>query len=243
MHSRHLLCQVLLTSPEILLATWFGLTVHCGAAADLDLSRATVVVRSETAPAGEETAASVLVEEVSKRTGLAWPISSVWPKENPVIVIFSGDVSGWPRSMPTPEGRNLPEHCPEGFRLLVEDVGNHRAVVWIKSADSRGALFGVGQFLRSLNWARNSASLQTGLQIATSPVQPIRGHQLGYRETANSYDGWDEKQFDQYIRELALFGANSIEGIPFQDERKSPQMKVPRAGSIGTGRPTELPLG
>src|SRR5207249_6878415 len=51
---------------------------------------------------------------------------------------------------------------------------------------------------------------------------------LGYRNTANSYDGWDEKQFEQYIRELALFGANSIEGIPFQGGRRSPHMPVPR---------------
>ena len=228
MHSPRLLRQIVLTSPEILLATWFGLPLHSSAAA-LDLSRATVVIPSGTLPSTEQTAARVLVEEVSKRTGLAWPISSVWPKENPIIVIFSGDVSGWPKTMPTREGRDLAEHRPEGFRLLVEEDGKQRAVVWIKSADSRGALFGVGQFLRSLTWARNSASLPTGLQIATSPAQPIRGHQLGYRETANSYDGWDDKQFDQYIRELALFGANSIEGIPFQDEMKSPHMRLPRA--------------
>jgi hypothetical protein len=90
-------------------------------------------------------------------------------------------------------------------------------------------LFGVGQFLRSLEWNSGSARLPATLDLATAPVQPIRGHQLGYRDTANSYDGWDEKQFEQYIRELALFGANSIEGIPFHDDRPSPHMPLPRA--------------
>src|SRR5437868_2567005 len=90
------------------------------------------------------------------------------------------------------------------------DLDLSKATVGIHGADSRGALFGVGQFLRSLHWTRYSASISAGLDIATSPTQPIRGHQLGYRNTANSYDGWDEKQFEQYIRELALFGANSI---------------------------------
>ena len=45
---------------------------------------------------------------------------------------------------------------------------------------------------------------------------------------ANSYDAWTPAQFEQYIRELTFFGANSIEGIPFQDDRKTPVMKFPR---------------
>jgi hypothetical protein len=130
--------------------------------------------------------------------------------------------------MPRREGTNLPEQRPEGFRLLVQRGGSTNGLVWISGADSRGTLFGVGQFLRSLEWGKSSAWFRNELDIATSPDQPIRGHQLGYRENANSYDGWDDKQFEQYIRELALFGANSVEGIPFQDERKSPHMLLPR---------------
>src|SRR5262249_38681328 len=103
------------------------------------------------------------------------------------------------------------------------------AVVWIHGTDSRGVLFGVGQFLRSLEWANGAARIPIGLDLATAPPLPIRGHQLGDRHTANSSDGWDAKQFEQYVRELALFGANSIEGLPFQDERPSPHMPLPRA--------------
>jgi hypothetical protein len=55
--------------------------------------------------------------------------------------------------------------------------------------------------------------------LSSSTDTPIRGHQLGYRATANSYDAWSPEQFDRYIRELALFGSNSVEGIPFQDTR------------------------
>ncbi len=171
----------------------------------------------------------MLVEEVKKRTGLNWPITTEWPQRGVVIAISSGaGDTGRRKSPPRRDGANLPELRPEGFRLIVEGQATQPTVVWIHGADSRGALFGVGQFLRSLNWAKGSASLPPNLDIATAPVQPIRGHQLGYRATANSYDGWDDKQFEQYIRELALFGANSIEGIPFQDERKSPHMPLPR---------------
>ena len=53
-----------------------------------------------------------------------------------------------------------------------------------------------------------------GINVTTAPKIALRGHQLGYRPKTNSYDAWDIAQWDQYIRELALFGANSIELIP-----------------------------
>ena len=112
---------------------------------------------------------------------------------------------------------------------LTLDGETRTPIVWIHGADARGSLFGVGQLLRSMNWAKDSVRLPAGLDIVTAPARPIRGHQLGYRHTANSYDGWDDQQFEQYIRELALFGANSVEGIPFQDDRKSPHMPLSRA--------------
>ncbi|MCW3120091.1 MAG: hypothetical protein JWM28_4173 [Chitinophagaceae bacterium] len=63
--------------------------------------------------------------------------------------------------------------------------------------------------------------------LASSPDKSIRGHQLGYRNTANSYDGWTRLQFEQYIRDLVVFGTNSIESIPIFDETMSPHFKVP----------------
>ena len=69
---------------------------------------------------------------------------------------------------------------------------------------------------------RAISGLSAPVDIATAPAYPIRGHQLGYRAQANSYDAWDAAQFEQYIRELTFFGANSIEGIPFQDYAAHP---------------------
>ena len=214
----------------LLLASGLGLPAAGRAALPpLDLSQATVVIRSGPLPPAEQTAARVLVEEVKKRTGMNWPVSTGWPERGAVIAISSGaGAPGWPQARPRPTGGDLAELRPEGFRLVLEAQGTPPRVVWIQGADARGALFGVGELLRKLEWAKGKASLPAGLDVATAPVHPIRGHQLGYRHTANSYDGWDDQQFEQYIRELALFGANSIEGIPFQDERKSPHMPIPR---------------
>ena len=219
-----------LTAAVVFLMTSLCLLTNSHAATDLDLTKATVVIRSGPLAPAEQTAARVLVEEVKMRTGLKWPISTVWPKRGVVIAISSGaGDTDWTKTMPRHPGQDSPELRPEGFRLAVEGAGTRSATVWVSGADSRGALFGVGQLLRSLNWAKGSASIPASFDIATAPAQPIRGHQLGYRHTANSYDGWDDQQFEQYIRELALFGANSVEGIPFQDTRESPHMPLPRA--------------
>ena len=133
----------------------------------------------------------------------------------------------WGRTIPAREGTDLPEAKPEGYRLLADEN-----VVWVIGADARGALYGVGALLRNLIWAKGKAAVAATLDIATAPAYPIRGHQLGYRNAANSWDSWTPEQYDQYIRELTFFGVNSIENIPFQDDRVTPLMKLPRREMI-----------
>ena len=57
----------------------------------------------------------------------------------------------------------------------------------------------------------------------------LRGHQLGYRPKTNSYDGWDVPMWEQYIRDLAVFGTNAIELIPprSDDDADSPHFPLP----------------
>ena len=101
-------------------------------------------------------------------------------------------------------------------------------MVQIIGGDARGVLYGVGKLLRIMEMAKGTATLDARASLASSPAYPIRGHQLGYRNRANSWDAWDERQFEQYIRELALFGSNCVENIPFEDDSVSPHMRVPR---------------
>jgi len=184
-----------------------------------------VVTRPGDLPCAEQSAATVLIEEVEKRTGIRLHQSTSWPAGKVVIAITSRtNVPGWGRELPQRAGEGLPETRAEGYRIQVEDG----KTVWVIGADARGTLFGAGQLLRRLDWARGKLTLPSSLDLAIAPAYPIRGHQLGYRATANSYDAWDVAQFDQYIRELTFFGVNSIEGIPGHDNRPSPVMKVPR---------------
>ena len=82
--------------------------------------------------------------------------------------------------------------------------------VIIQAKTKRGALYGVGKLLRNMEIRTGEILVPSTIDIASSPRYEIRGHQLGYRPKTNSYDAWSVAQFDQYIRELAIFGANSI---------------------------------
>jgi hypothetical protein len=192
----------------------------------LDLSHAVIVIRPGDLPNAEKTAAEVLASEVARRSGLSLSRSTAWPADRPVIAVASSqNISAWGR-VPRPSSAAAPR--PEGFRICVEHAPGRPPVVWVLGADPRGALFGVGALLRRLTWTPGHLSIAPDLDWTTSPAYAIRGHQLGYRATANTYDGWDAAQFEQYIRELTFFGVNSIEGIPFQDDRATPVMKFPR---------------
>ncbi len=198
-----------------------------GAAAPaLDLTHAVLVTRPGELPQAEQTAAVVLVSEIARRCGLSLPRLTEWPERRAVIAVACGEqASVWKR---IPRQLSSTPLRPEGFRICVESAPCQPPVVWVLGADPRGTLFGVGALLRRLTWAPGRLSIAAELDWTSSPAYAIRGHQLGYRPMANSYDGWDAAQFEQYIRELTYFGVNSIEGIPFQDNRKTPVMKFPR---------------
>ncbi|MFV0400322.1 MAG: glycoside hydrolase family 20 zincin-like fold domain-containing protein [Oscillospiraceae bacterium] len=110
---------------------------------------------------------------------------------------------------------------PEGYRLTV--TGEEALV---EGADTRGLLYGAGKLLRGMRWGEGELFLPEG-SSQSAPESAIRGHQLGYRPKTNAYDAWSPEQYDQYIRELALFGANSIELMPphTDDEPTSRHMR------------------
>lgn len=191
-------------------------TTFARAEAALDLTHATIVTRGQFAPLPERTAVTVLVQEVQKRSGVAWTTGTHWPKSGWAIALTSGRRTQL-------HGKKIPRDAiirkAEGYGLFTDTSAPSQPVLWIVGADPRGALFGVGRFLREAECRPGSVCLSAPLDFTTSPQYPIRGHQLGYRATANSYDAWSPAQFEQYIRELTFFGTNSIEGIPFQDHR------------------------
>ena len=169
-----------------------------------------MVIRSGSLPPAEQTAAEVLTSEIAKRTGIRLPVSTTPPSVGAAITIT---------------GNGGAESRRDGYRLHVKEGAS--PVVSIQGADARGALYGVGQFLRRVEWGKGKLAIQAPLDISSAPVYAIRGHQLGYRTHSNTYDAWDTAQFEQQIRELSYFGVNAVEGIPLDDEAPTPVMKVP----------------
>jgi len=193
----------------------------------LDLTSASVLV-----PPGlsgpEAKAVQMLVEEVERRSGVRWPVAHAWPESGAVIRIAplstAAEVDGLPvlpEPVETPPG-------PEGYHLRSGPLGT-QSLVEILGSDSRGVLFGVGGLLRKLRMARGGVRLPAGLRISTAPRTPLRGHQLGYRPKTNSYDGWSLPMWEQYYRDLAVFGANAVELIPprSDDDADSPHFPLP----------------
>ena len=99
----------------------------------------------------------------------------------------------------------------------------------ISGNDARGVLFGIGRLLRELRITRGSIQLPDGFAETSAPRYPLRGHQLGYRPKSNTYDAWSVPVFEQYIRDLAVFGSNAVELIPprSDDAADSPHFPLP----------------
>ena len=185
--------------------------------------RSAVVVTSDRPTAREKKAVQVLVEEVQKRTLITLPVATGATAGRPSINIGRiGSLPGGAGSSPA----DLSKPGAEGFQLVATGSGA-AAEVTVAGADERGVLFGVGRLLRELRIDRGTRrSCRAGAAASsTAPATPLRGHQLGYRPKTNSYDAWDRRRmWEQYIRDLAVFGTNAIELIPprSDDDADSP---------------------
>jgi hypothetical protein len=184
---------------------WAGALLACFAASavGLDLSNAHLVLPSGLSKR-ESKAVEMLRDEVQKRTQIQLPIA---PSGADAVIAIS-------------RGRGP----AEGYSLQV--AGSRVSII---ANDERGMLFGIGRLLREMHMRPGRIAIAGDLNITTSPKYPLRGHQLGYRPKTNSYDGWSVPVWEQYIRDLAVFGTNAAELIPprSDDASDSPLFPLP----------------
>jgi len=199
-------------------------------AATIDL-RSAIIVTPANLSRQELKAVDLLVEEVQKRTMIRWPVAHKWPDES-IPVIALGPVSsleGFAGPL-APQLATLPgAKAKEGYHLQVFKEGRSAPAVIVAGNDARGVLFGAGRLLQELHMRRGTVTLADDLKISSAPKYPIRGHQLGYRPKTNSYDGWNLAIWEQYFRDLAVFGTNAVELIPprSDDAADSPHFPLP----------------
>lgn len=191
----------------------------------LDLKNA-VMVSPKSAGMPVRKASQMLREEIEKRTELRLPSTHALPPagQSSIIVGTTRQVQSIApeaasKLPPAPEG-------PDGFRIAV--AGDS---VIVAGNSGRAVVFGAGYLLRHMTMRRGKVlELDGGLNVSTAPKYPIRGHQLGYRPKVNAYDAFTVPMFEQYIRDLAVFGTNSIELIPprSDDADQSPHFPLPK---------------
>jgi hypothetical protein len=196
----------------------------------LDFTRA-VVVAPPNLSGPENKAIAMLIEEVEKRSQIRWQRVNAWPTdETPVIAIGQGFAlkpiaSGrWPKTV---NEKGVAAH--EGFSAWTDRVGSV-PIALIAGNDARGVLYGAGWLLRKMEMTKRKILMPDLLPISTAPQTPLRGHQLGYRPKTNSYDGWTLAMWEQYIRDLVVFGCNAVELIPprSDDAADSPHFPLPQ---------------
>ena len=103
----------------------------------------------------------------------------------------------------------------EGFRIRVIDNPDGSGRIVVLGKDERGEFYGMARLLRKAIVKKDSIEIPDELDsLSMTPQYPLRGHQLGYRDKNNTYGAWSKKEFEAYIEDLALFGANAIELLP-----------------------------
>lgn len=194
--------------------------------ASLDLTNAVIVPESSKGPLLQ--AARMLSEELAERSGVSIPVLGEAEAGRPRILL--GTVDALPDS-------SVPEKA-EAYTVSLDGDA-----VRLVGRDNRGALFAAGRLIRLAECRPGKITLDLDSPIATAPDVPYRAHQLAYRNTANTYDAWTVDTYEQYIRDLILFGCNGVELIPSLDPEEKDglvmtesmhSMNVKLSGLIGS---------
>ena len=233
-------CAVMNLATKLSLSLFLAISVSTSAAQDFTHAR---VIFSAHASATERSAIQILLEESERRTSIRWPATasavpfSISPGESYIVVALRGQISSllpspldkiWRTAALSPDSDKR-----EGFTIktVAADGSN---ILLIAGNDSRGLLFGIGYCLRKLEMSSVRAVLPRPIDITTAPQYSVRGIQIGYRFKNNTYDAWTLPMFEQHIRDLAVFGDNTIQLISPEsdDAATSPLYPAPALDTL-----------
>jgi hypothetical protein len=201
----------------------------------VSLSEAKIVVLSPKKTICNK-AAQMLRDEIEKRTRIGLDVVSEMPrKDKPAIVVATAKELS-KNLCALPAGLDAPQK-PDGYALWVDKKRRKAVTVCLAGHDDRGALYAAGRLLRVLDMSRDRVAIDGDTRLATAPKYSLRGHQFGYRPKTNSYDAWTIEMWEQYYREMVVFGMNALELIPprSDDADDSPHFPTPQMETTGGG--------
>lgn len=108
----------------------------------------------------------------------------------------------------------------EGCKIETTDSG-----ILLYASRLRGFIYAYSMILRKAEFKNSTIILPNNLNCCIEPDMKIRGHQLGYSDTSNTYDAWDKAMFKRYIRDMMFFGLNTVEAVFYPDEKVGPLMR------------------
>ncbi len=121
-----------------------------------------------------------------------------------------------------------PEICSEkanaNFIFVINDKFNKdnyeiacsNNAVTVYASGIRGFIYGIGMFLRKIVPVCGEPVLIEDISGVYIPDKAIRGHQIGYRTTPNTYDAWSYEDYRRYYLDMMFFGSNTVEHIPYE---------------------------
>ncbi len=99
----------------------------------------------------------------------------------------------------------------DGFDIAVDNDS-----VTVCASGIRGFIYGFGMFLRKLVAVCGVPTLAEDITGKYRADKLIRGHQVGYRTTPNTYDAWTYDDYRRYYLDMMFFGSNTVEHIPYE---------------------------
>jgi len=193
----------------------------------VDFSSSYIITHQELS-VPHQAAVDMLRDEIYDRTYISIPVSEDRSTSGlPLIVMGTkSTLHNWmdEHSIPVPSDMEA-----EGYSLILSEEGQKPPVLYIVGEDDRGLLYGVGHLLRKSKMKKGNFLIPRNIDVNTFPRYSLRGHQLGYRPKTNSYDGFDVAMWEQYIRDLVVFGANAVELVPpnTDDASTGPMLTLP----------------
>jgi len=173
-------------------------------------------------------AADMLADEIEKRTRIRLEVADQMPEKDGAAIVVGTAAQVTDRIGMPPSAPAVPQKA-DGYAIWVNKTKRDAPVICLAGYDDRGALYAGGRLLRMLNMERDRVSVDAGINVATAPRYALRGHQMGYRPKTNSYDAWTIKKWEQYYRDMVVFGMNAVELVPpvTDDLRDSPLFPKP----------------
>jgi hypothetical protein len=193
----------------------------------IDLSRAKVVVLNPQKKI-EANAADMVRDEVEKRTRIGLDVVSKMPGADEVVILIGTAAELAEKSYRPVAGSEVPSRA-DGYAVWVDTSKRQGATICAAGHDDRGTLFAAGRLLRLLEMGRDKVRIDSDIKVATAPRYALRGHQLGYRPKTNSYDAWTLAMWEQYYRDMVVFGMNAIELIPPRSDDDDDSPHFPKA--------------